>query len=86
MSHRRHIEVQQKPRRTIGEFQIRNDLRQVNRVNAFNRLEFDDHYPFDDEVKSKAAVDRNALVRELDRRSCSKHSCACVISMISYSR
>jgi hypothetical protein len=31
------------------------------------RLEFDDHYSLYHEVKPKAAVDEDALVRQLDR-------------------
>jgi hypothetical protein len=38
----------------------------MNRVDAFDRLEFDNHYSLDNEVKSKAALDPHALVRQLD--------------------
>ena len=38
----------------------------MNRVNAFDRLEFNDHYSLDDEVDSKATVDGDALVRQVD--------------------
>ena len=64
--HRCHVENQQKPRRTTGKFEIGNYLRQMDRVHAFDRLEFDDNHSFDGEVKAKAAIDVDAFVRQLD--------------------
>ena len=63
----RHVEVNQQADFMITELQIRQNLRQVERMQFFHCFQLDDYASFNNEVDSIAGIDLNALMN--DRQS-----------------
>lgn len=61
-SHRRTPEIEKQPERAIGEPQVGQQLALVNRRQAVQRFDFDDHKTFNDQISAVGAVDVHAAI------------------------
>ena len=62
-----HVEIDQQADFTAGEPQVRQHLGAVHRLESLDRLDFDDHRVFDEQIDSVAAVERLTSVDQRKR-------------------
>jgi hypothetical protein len=60
------VEIQQKAGRAAGNLQIGNDLRQVDGMQLFDGLDFDDDATFDQQIQSQVACDALTSILKSD--------------------
>ena len=58
-----HVEVDKESNRAVGQFQIRDNLRMVNRNERLDRLHFNDNYPADNDIEFEGPTDDTTAIK-----------------------